>query len=194
MDTDIDRIISYWFDVEDPVKKWFGGGSVVDEEIREQFLPLIEKARTSELTSWTEQPKGILALLILLDQFPRNIFRGTPLSYSSDPMALELATKSLAKGLHKEVSLIQEPFFYLPLVHHESLVSQIAGVALYQTLLDRCPPNSKEAEFARLGIGAAEGHQNIIMRFGRFPSRNKILSRDSTPEEVQFLKEHPSGF
>jgi uncharacterized protein (DUF924 family) len=193
MDPEINRIISYWFEGEDPMQKWFRGGPTVDTEIRDQFSTLVERARASQLTSWTENPKGTLALLILLDQFPRNLFRGSPLSYSSDGMALDIATKSIAKGFHNKVEAMQTPFFLLPLVHNESLISQIAAVALYETFLSRCTPGSEEAQIAQAGVRAAEGHRDIIMRFGRFPGRNKPLGRISSPEEIQFLEEHPSG-
>jgi len=143
--------------------------------------------------SWTEGPKGSLALLLLLDQFPRSIFRGSPLSYSSDPMALDIATKSIAKGFHKEVTLMQEAFFILPLVHSESLISQIASYALKESLLSRCKPGSKEESFVKLGVRAAEGHRDIIVKFGRFPGRNNALGRESAPEEIQFLKGNQSG-
>lgn len=193
MDPDINRVISYWCEVEDPRKKWFFGGPEVDAEIKEQFGHLVDKARASQLISWAEQPRSSLALLILLDQFSRNLFRGSPQAFSSDPMALDIATKSIAKGFHKEVPVMQTPFFYLPLVHHESLISQIAGVAFYESNLSRCASDSKEAEFTKQGILAAERHRDIILRFRRFPGRNKALGRDSTPEEIEFLKEHPSG-
>jgi uncharacterized protein (DUF924 family) len=193
IDPEINRTLSYWFDVEEPAQKWFLGGPTVDAEIRDQFTPLIEKARAEQLMSWSEEPKGSLALLLLLDQFPRNIFRGSALSYSSDPMALDIATKSIAKGFHKEAMLMQEAFFILPLMHSESLVSQIASCALYESLLSRRKPGPKEESFVKLGIRAAKSHRNIIMKFGRFPGRNNALGRESTPEEIQFLKDNPSG-
>lgn len=193
MDSDVNRIISYWCEAEDPPKKWFAGGPKVDAEIQEQFGALVDKARESQLVSWKEQPRSSVALLILLDQFSRNLFRGSPRAFSSDPVALDIAITSIAKGFHKKVSMMETPFFYLPLIHHESLISQIAGVALYESNLARSAPDSKDTEFTKQGILAAERHRDIIMRFGRFPGRNKALGRDSTPEEIEFLKEHPSG-
>jgi uncharacterized protein (DUF924 family) len=195
IDTEVNRVIDYWFDVTDePQKKWFMGGAKVDEEIKIQFSGLVTKARASELTSWTSQPKSTLALLILLDQFPRNIFRGSPLSYSSDSMAVEVATKAIAEGFDRKVEEIRQPFFYLPLMHDENLLSQVAGVALYENLAARCPEGSLTKQFSGQSIGFAKAHLNVILKFGRYPSRNEVLGRESTREEIEYLKEHPSGF
>jgi uncharacterized protein (DUF924 family) len=106
-DPDINRIISYWFEGDDLIKKWFTGSHQspqVDAEIRAKFGDLVEKSRASQLTSWAEQPQDALALIVLLDQFPRNLFRGSPLSYSSDSMALEVATEAIAKGFDRNYS------------------------------------------------------------------------------------------
>lgn len=191
MDSDVNRIITFWFNAEEPIKRWFSKDSDLDAEIRDKFGSLVEQARASQLQSWTQEPKGTLALLILLDQFPRNIFRGSPLSYSSDEMAVSIASEAIAKGVDKEVSTFQQPFFYLPLMHDERLISQIASTALYEGLVKRCTPDTDEANFAVASVGFAKHHRDVISKFGRFPSRNEILGRKSTPEEIQFLKEHP---
>ncbi|RDL40890.1 Uncharacterized protein BP5553_00869 [Venustampulla echinocandica] len=193
-DPEINRIISYWFGGDDLPRKWFQGGAKIDAEIKDQFGGLVEKARSAQLTSWTQQPQGTLALIILLDQFPRNIFRGTPLSFSTDPMALDITTQAIARGADREVPHIQQPFFYLPLMHHENLISQAAGCSLYEGLAARCEAGSQESEFARSSLDFARRHRDCIMKFGRFPSRNEILGRESTPEELEYLKEHPHGF
>jgi uncharacterized protein (DUF924 family) len=193
IDPEINRTLSYWFDGDDAMKKWFRGGPKVDEEIRDQFGDLVEKARGSKLTSWTEQPQGTLALLLLLDQFPRNIFRGTPASFSSDSMARDIAVNAIAKGQHREVATMQETFFHLPLSHDERLISQIATVALFESMLLRCQANSEDTKFAEASLGAGKSHLEVIRRFGRFPGRNAVLDRESTPEELEFLKEHPFG-
>ncbi len=195
IDPDVNRIIDYWFDVTDePHKKWFMGGPKVDKEIKTQFSGLISKARASELTSWTSQPKSTLALIILLDQFPRNIFRGSPLSYSSDSMAVEVAATAIAKGFDRQVEEIQQSFFYVPLMHDENLLSQVAGVALYESFAARCPEGSLSKKFAEQSIDPAKAHLNCILKFGRFPGRNEVLGRKNTREEIEFLKEHPHGF
>jgi uncharacterized protein (DUF924 family) len=194
LDPDINRTVSYWFDGPDPVKKWFGGGPQVDAEIKEQFGGLVEKARADKLNAWTEQPTGTLALILLLDQFPRNIFRGSALSFSSDAQALKVATEGVAKGFDRQVPHMQQPFFYLPMMHDETLLGQIAGIAMFESLLARCDPESEIAMHSKKSIGFAKSHLYCILHFGRFPSRNEILGRESTPEEIEYLKEHPSGF
>jgi uncharacterized protein (DUF924 family) len=170
------------------------GGAKVDNEIKTQFGDLVGKARASELTTWAEQPQGALALIILLDQFPRNIFRGSPLSYSSDSIAVEVATEAIAKGFDREVTHLQQPFFYLPLMHSENLLSQVAALSLYDNLCHRCEPDSMPKEYAERSTEYSRLHRDVIMRFGRFPSRNEVLGRISTLEEMQYLEEHPSGF
>ncbi|TVY46041.1 hypothetical protein LSUB1_G000166 [Lachnellula subtilissima] len=182
---DINRITSYWFGGDDLRKKWFNGGPQVDSEIRANFGDLVEKA---------QQPQGSLALIVLLDQFPRNIFRGSPLSYSSDAMALKVASTAVAKGFDRNVTHLQQPIFYLPFFHDENMVSQVAAASLNDGLLSRCAPGSRDAEYVETSRGFFRSHSDCILRFGRFPSRNEALGRKSTAEEVEYLKEHPSGF
>jgi len=194
MNHDVSRIKSYWFDSPEPVKKWFMGGPETDEEIRTQFGSLVDQARKSELDSWKEKPQSTLALVLLLDQFPRNIFRGSPLSYSSDAMALNVTTEAIAKGFDREVPHLQQSFFYLPLMHDEKLITQVAGMAMFELLSKRCDPESAADKFSKESWHFAERHRDVILKFGRFPSRNEILGRDSTEEEIAYLREHPSGF
>jgi uncharacterized protein (DUF924 family) len=193
LDPEINRTISYWFDGPDPSKKWFGGGPKIDAEIKEQFGELVEKARAEELNSWTAEPKGTLALILLLDQFPRNIFRGSPLSFSSDAQALKVATVAIARGFDRQLPYPQQSFLYMPLMHDESLLSQIALLALYESALARCGHDPELAEDWKKAIKFAHSHREPILNFGRFPSRNEILGRKSTPEEIAYLKEKP-GF
>ena len=194
MDPEIKRVLSYWFDGPETVQKWFMGGAKVDLEIKDQFADLVEKARASQLTTWTEHPRGTLALLILLDQFSRNIFRGSPSSYSKDSMALAIAIKAIAKGFDREVPNIQQPFFYLPLMHDENLLSQIGSVALCEAAASRCDAGSDELATLQLGCKSAILHRDIILKFGRFPSRNQVVGRESTADEIKHLEEHPDGF
>ncbi len=191
---DIDRTITYWFESDNSLQKWFQGGPTIDAEIKDQFGTLVDSARASQLSSWANQPRGALALLVLLDQFPRNIYRGSPLSYSSDYMALDIAARSIAKGFHREVTTMQQQFFYLPFMHDESIVSQVASISLYESLIARCKPESDEQKFIKQSLHFSERHRDCILKFGRFPSRNDVLGRVSMPEELQYLKEHPSGF
>ena len=193
MDRNITRINEYWFDTDNPRQKWFQGGPQVDAEIKSQFSELISEARASKLTSWTEQPQGTLALLLLLDQFPRNVFRGTADAFSSDAMALDVAVNGIAKEQHKELAPLQQIFFHLPLTHDERLISQVACVALCETMVARNDSGSDIMNFAASSLDSARKHLAVIQRFGRFPGRNAALGRESTAEEVEFLKDHPFG-
>jgi len=192
MNSDVNRVIDYWFRDEEPVKKWFGGAPEVDAEIKDQFGDLVEKARDSQLNSWTEKPQSTLALVILLDQFTRNIFRGMPASFSSDSIARNITVTAIAKGFDRELPPLQQYFFYMPLSHDESLISQIAAIALFEALHKRCGGGPEEG-IVKGGLHFCELHRDVILKFGRFPSRNEILGREPTPEELAFLKEHPRG-
>lgn len=165
----------------------------LDVECDNKFGPLVQKARANELDDWASTTNGSLALLILLDQFPRNIYRNSADAYSSDPKAFDIASQSIAIGRDREVSLFQALTYYLPLMHNENLVSQIACVALVENLLARSPDNSDEQKFHTTGLLAAKGHLEVIRKFGRFPGRNKFLGRTSTPEEEAFLEANPHG-
>ncbi|KAG9237921.1 hypothetical protein BJ875DRAFT_108564 [Amylocarpus encephaloides] len=191
---EVDRVLNYWFETGRTDKgKWFMGGEKVDTEVREQFGDLVDKARASDLTSWTQEPKGTLALIILLDQFSRNLFRGSPLSHTHDSMTLGIATRAIAQGWDQEVPHLQQQFFYLPLMHDENLVSQVAALALYDNYVARCL-DKDEVENLALARTFCKQHLDTILRFGRYPSRNKILGREHTAEEIEFLKENPRGF
>ena len=193
-DPDIREIVSYWFDGPESQENWFGGGPQVDTEIKERFGGLVEKARAEELNSWTTEPTGTLALILLLDQFPRNIFRGNPSSFSSDAQAMKITTMAIAKGFDRQVPHLQQPFYYLPLMHNETLLSQIACIALFESALCRCESDSEVTANLKKFIKFSYSHQDPIKRFGRFPSRNETLGRESTPEEIAYRKENPSGF
>lgn len=194
MDQEVETILTFWFDERYEVLRWFRPSSDVDDQIRSTFGDLVTKARSTDFDHWTEKPQSTLAMLILLDQFPRNIFRGSPESYSSDAKAFDVSTKAIAKGFDREVPKMQQAFFYLPLMHNEAIVSQIAAKSLYEGLSGRCEPESKAKQFAATSVGFAQRHLEIIMAFGRFPSRNEVLGRRSTSQEVEFLKEFPTGF
>ena len=192
MNPDVSSILSFWFDR--PPVEWFMPPAGFDEECKQKYGDLVHQARADKLDNWAAEPKSTLALLVLLDQFSRNIFRGTPEMYQADPKALDIATKSIAKGFDKEVTVPQAITFYLPLVHNESLLAQVAAVSLYENLITRCEAGSEMQEFNKNGVKSAKQHLDIIQRFGRYPSRNKILGRENTKEEEEFLKENPHGF
>ena len=193
-DPNINRILSFWFDEQGTVERWFFKSDDLDNQIRNEFGNLVKKARTAELDAWAEKPQGALALIILLDQFTRNIFRGSPDSYSADSKALNISAQAIAKGLDREVSLTQQSFFYTPFMHSENMVIQVGGKALYEGLASRCDPDLKAKDFAKLSVQFSQKHIDVIAMFGRFPARNVALGRISTPEEIAYLKEHPMGF
>ncbi|KIW47308.1 hypothetical protein, variant [Exophiala oligosperma] len=194
---DVSSILDFWF--SQPPLNWFAhpDPGAFDATITERFGHLCERARSNDLgDGWSETPRGALASIILLDQFPRNVYRGTPDAHSSDPLALDLATRSVAREFDRQVDPLQAIFFYLPLEHDETLVSQIASVACYEALKSRCAETHPDhpVDFLDRSIAFAKSHRDVIARFGRFPSRNKVLGRQSTDEEIRFLEENPSGF
>ncbi len=152
---------------------WFAKDAGFDRDFRERFLTAHEAAVRGELEDWPVTPHGALALVILLDQFPRNAFRGTPRMYATDAMAREAATAAIDAGHDEAVGELQL-FFYLPFGHSEDVVDQERSVALARALGE---PN----------LSHAKGHRDIVRRFGRFPHRNPILGRAMTAEEQQFL-------
>ncbi|ARP98471.1 DUF924 family protein [Pseudorhodoplanes sinuspersici] len=167
-------IISFWQNAG--YDKWFNKDDTFDATVREQFLSTYEAAAAGRLNDWDVAPEGALALIIVLDQFPRNMFRGSPKSWATDPIARDITKRALAKGFDKMVPEALQTFFYLPLMHSEEIEDQQQCVELYKALGDE---NS---------LKYAEIHEDIIRRFGRFPHRNPVLGRDTTPEEKAFLK------
>ena len=194
MDPNVSRLLDFWFDPRYESTRWFMPSADFDREIKDGFESLVHQARTPSLDHWTSQPRGTLALLLLLDQFPRNIFRDTSDSFRTDPKALEIAVRGIAKGQDRDVPRIQQSFFYLPLMHSEQLLGQVAGVANYEALVKRCEGDEKQKALAEASLAYSIRHRDVIMEFGRFPSRNKALRREETEEERQYLKEHPTGF
>ncbi|KAM0800249.1 hypothetical protein BDR22DRAFT_255675 [Usnea florida] len=191
---DIDPILSFWFDPQYPPTRWFTQSAAFDAEITSKFGHLVSLARTTNsLDDWAHSPKGALALLLLLDQFPRNIYRDSAEAYGSDQKALAIATRAVAQGFDREVPMGQQAFFYVPFEHQEDLLVQVASVALFEARVGRCEAGSPEREFVDVGVSASVRHRDAIALFGRFP-RNKVLGRQSTPEELEFLKTHPLGF
>ncbi|KAL6713738.1 hypothetical protein ACLMJK_008230 [Lecanora helva] len=198
MDPLIPPLLHFWFSPSTGgPTRWFAPSPTFDAAIASSFLPLIKRARdTATLDGWTQHPQGTLALLLVLDQFPRNVFRGTREAYASDAKALEIATVGVAKGQDREVELSRRMFFYLPFMHNETLLAQVACVALYEALLAEAVVDGEEevVEGAKRGVEMAERHRDVVGRFGRFPSRNGVLGRESTGEEEGFLGERPGGF
>jgi uncharacterized protein (DUF924 family) len=154
--------------------KWFAKDTAFDDEIRVRFLATYEAAAARTL-AWDDTAEGALALLIVLDQFPRNMFRGSARAFAADPLARELATRAIARGFDLAVAVPERGFFYLPFEHSETLADQERGVALNRA--------SGDAD----ALKWAERHADIIRRFGRFPHRNAVLGRATTAEEQAFL-------
>ncbi len=154
--------------------KWFTKDAAFDEAIRARFLATYEAAAGGAL-AWDDTAEGALALLIVLDQFPRNMFRGSARAFAADPLAREVAARTIARGFDQKVSVAERAFFYLPYEHSETLADQELCVALNRA---RGDPD---------GLKWAEVHADVIRRFGRFPHRNAALGRATTPEEQAFL-------
>ena len=156
--------------------KWFNKDDGFDRAIREQFLPAYEAAAAGQLSDWESTPEGALALVIVLDQFPRNIFRGDARSWAADPVARGVANRALDAGYDRQVPKELKSFFYLPLMHSEQLADQERCLSLYRAHGDEN------------GLKYAELHADIIRRFGRFPHRNPVLGRETTADEKTFLE------
>jgi uncharacterized protein (DUF924 family) len=171
-------VIDFWR--EAGPARWFKKDAAFDQEFRERFLALHERAAAGELDHWAGAALGALALLILLDQFPRNAFRGSARMYATDERACRIAKAALARGLDREVPEELRNFMYLPLMHSEDPQDQALSVAMTAAL------GGEPHRFAL-------HHQDIIRRFGRFPHRNALLGRASTPEEEQFIAEGGFG-
>ena len=155
--------------------RWFAKDTAFDDEIRDRFLTLHETAAAGKLGAWEQTAEGALALLILLDQFPRNMFRGQARAFGCDELARAIAAGAILRGFDGQVEPAMRAFFYVPFEHSENLADQERGIALYKA--------SGDAD----GLKWAEIHADIIRRFGRFPHRNAALGRITTPEEQAFL-------
>lgn len=176
---------------------WFGdAGSVLrerrDAHIRVRFAGLLERAARGELAAWADGPRRRLSLVILLDQFPRSIFRGTPRAFAYDDQALALTLSGMQSAADAALSVVERIFFYMPLQHAERPEVQEESVAAYRRLLAEAPEPLRP-HFAG-ELRAAENHRAIIERFGRFPHRNGTLGRNSTPAELEWLQAGGSSF
>lgn len=165
---------------------WFGGGPSVDREIRRRFLRPYEEAVAGEFSGWTSGARSWISLIVLLDQFPRNIFRGDEMSFAADPLARQYAHRLIASPIHEELMTVEKVFAYLPLEHSEDIEDQEKCVALFRAI----DPHDKKEEW----IDFAVQHHDIIRRFGRFPHRNDILGRADTPDEEAWLASSDQRF
>ena len=189
----IEAILSFWFkeqelsapQIDRRMDIWFSEDAVFDEEIKENFAGDVTAACEGKLDHWAAEPRGRLALIILIDQFRRNIHRNTAEAFSMDKLALKLCVEGAMEKKDQGLSPIQRVFFYMPLQHAESRKVQAKSVELYNRLAEAVSPTYREtfltvAQFAEL-------HKDIVDQFGRFPHRNKLLGRENTPEEDEYL-------
>lgn len=196
-----DPILDFWFgdsvDNDAAIANrqsslWWDKSPATDEAIRKRFEAQVQAAADGLLDAWKDSPEGWLALILLTDQFPRNIHRGTPESFGFDPVARTLCLDGIEAGVDQRLRPIQRVFFYLPLEHSESMPDQQLCVDLMRSLA-RSVPEDQRPPFDHF-VDFAVAHRRVIERFGRFPHRNEILGRDSTDEEVEFLKQPGSSF
>ncbi len=195
-----EEILHYWFgDMSDEtlltidsprVKKWFGGAKNTDEEIQQLFHVDLIKAYENESLEWRKNPHGRLALILIFDQFPRHIYRGLPKSFYYDALAQDICRKTISEGWDQRLKLIERAFLYLPLMHSEDRDLQDKSLYQYRALVElvqqKFPQN---ADYYFYILEEALWHHRTIQRFGRFPHRNDILGRKSTPEEIIFLRQ-----
>ncbi|MBW8329969.1 MAG: DUF924 domain-containing protein [Thiobacillus sp.] len=173
-------------------KLWFGKSPANDQAVIDRFTATLLAAAAGQLDHWTTTPRGRLALVIVLDQFPHHIHRDRPQAFATDPQALGLSLAALTADEDRQLAPIERVFLYLPLEHAESLDLQERSVALYEKLA-RAAAADERALFDNY-LDYARKHRDVVARFGRFPHRNDILGRASTPEELEFLKQPGSRF
>ena len=177
----VDDVIRFWFEVLSP-RDWYGAPENVDAEIRSRFGGLYEVLEDHVPQDWLANPRGLLAAILVLDQFPRNMFRGRPQAFATDAEALALSKEALSTRADMALPPKQRAFIYLPFQHAENSDDQVRSVGLFTAL------------GSPLNLDYAIRHQEVVERFGRFPHRNATLGRHSTEEEKAFLKEPGSSF
>jgi uncharacterized protein (DUF924 family) len=193
----IDEILNYWFDYHhhsEPLydrQFWWDKNDKTDHFIKNKFGEIRKQAIKGELNHWLNSTKGKLAYVILIDQFSRNIYRNTPEMFENDELARAIIKKGIKNGDDKQLTLTERVFFYLPLEHSEDLNDQNQSILLFEKLYEDTPSHEKANALNFLNY--AKQHRDVIRQFNRFPHRNVILKRESTPEELLYLKTHP-GF
>ena len=187
-------VLDFWFGTLEnkfhvPAEKadmWFRNGSAYDEIIRSEFLGLHNKACNEELSEWLDFPKSLLALILLLDQFSRHLYRNQAKAYAQDKQCLNYVQKGIREGFDQELYLVERKFFYMPLMHAEDINLQKLSVKMFTNLLNDAPLKLKQSFKSALSF--AQSHHFVISKFGRFPELNAILDRENTAEEIAFLK------
>lgn len=187
-------VIDYWFgpapkhpdDLKPYSARWYRVDADVDGDIAKRFGQAVEQARSGELLYWGEEASGALALVLLLDQFGRNIYRDSDLAFLGDSLARAIAVRALDRGLDEQLSVPERAFLYHPFEHSEDLADQARSVALFERLVEEAAPDWRD--FAASFVGYATAHRRVIERFGRFPHRNAALGRESSAEEREYLE------
>lgn len=190
-----EEVLTFWFGeatADEPpgpekFRLWFQGGDEVDRQIRERFADDVERARRGELNQWAETPRGRLALIILLDQFSRNLYRGSAEAFAKDSDSLKLTLEGLDGRQDEALSCVEQLFFVLPLEHAEDISMQDRMLAYLDAWAKRLPASLKG--MAQGVLDYAQQHKEVIARFGRFPTRNQALGRASTEEEEAHIRE-----
>jgi uncharacterized protein (DUF924 family) len=190
---DVSRVLEFWFSpaeldapkIDSRMDRWFASNSELDSKIEREFGDLVARASNGELNDWAGGAESRLALIILLDQFRRNIYRGEAAAFDCDPLALKLCIDGAGSNLYQQLAPFEQVFFFMPLQHSESLEVQNRSVQIYQALAESVTDTLRETfeTFAQF----AELHRDIIESYGRFPHRNRLLGRPNTPEEDAFL-------
>jgi len=200
-DSDIRSIIDFWFgdtpeapeEIERNHNRWFFPNPAMDAEIEGRFGQWVTLAGAGELAPWAETESGRLALILVLDQFPRQLFRGTSAAFRHDRSALELALDGIERGFHEELAPLERVFFCMPLQHAESRATQELAVKMYSGFCDPALP-SHVLKALRSVSQYATVHRDIVSRFGRFPHRNAVLGRQSSNAELAYLSQGGQTF
>ncbi|MHB1188311.1 DUF924 family protein [Thiobacillus sp.] len=195
-----ESVLAFWFGAPGSAvevagrqsKLWFGKSPANDQAVIERFAATLTAATAGQLDHWAHSPHGRLALVIVLDQFPHHIHRDQPQAFATDPQSLALSLAALESGEDRQLTPIERVFLYLPLEHAESLDIQARSVSLYERLAHEAAPDERALFDGFLDY--ARRHRDVVARFGRFPHRNAILGRPSTPDEIEFLKQPGSRF
>jgi uncharacterized protein (DUF924 family) len=195
-----ESVLDFWFGTSGSASEitgrqrmlWFGKTPEFDQAVSDRFAATLEAASAGKLDHWANSPRGRLALVIVLDQFPHHIFRDKPQAFATDPKALTLSLAALTACEDRQLTPIERVFLYLPLEHAESLEMQVRSVSLYEALAKEVTADERALFDGFLDY--ARKHRDVVARFGRFPHRNAILERPSTPDELEFLKQPGSRF
>lgn len=193
-------VLKFWFgghsgdanEINECYRQWFGVDAAFDAEIRARFGAAVATAGRGELHRWKTTAKGLLAVILLLDQFPRNIFRGTANAFKFDATAQTYCRDGIERGLDRRLNTIERTFFYLPLEHAEDAKMQAMSIKCYREMHDTT--TGELAEIVMKNLNFAQAHFDLIERFGRFPLRNAALGRVSTTDELAFLNSQANNF